>query len=242
MYSLAPLSGGGYVYNYPLLPHTQPALATQGQPPVSPSFVPIEAAPPVGIPPPGFAPFTREEKLERYRQKRLKRNFNRPVDTARSERALARARDPSGQFAFEKPSQKKMKECLDLMKNKLAVTQRESEDLQSKLRSVEKELAMLRQKAEDADMTKARMLVELEQQQTINNQLTQLLWSSVPSAEVFSTIRPGAPFAEAFKETVDLSMIELNETDSPFLENQIVPVEPEPSYPLFEFSDLSARV
>jgi len=221
MFSLAPLSSGGFIYNFPLLPHTQPACATQVQTPMS--FVPIPSSPsPVGSPvgTPDFLTRepSREEKLERYRQKRTKRNFVRSVDSARSERASSRSRDTSGQFVPEKNSQKKVKGDLEEMKSLLELSQKESLLLQQRLCAVERELERLKQKADDADASKAQLEKELEDQQRINkNLMDSMLWSTVPSNEIFSTIRPGNAISEAFKETINFSDIELNVTDSPFL-------------------------
>jgi hypothetical protein len=85
---LTPLSGGGFIYNYP--PASNPV----------PSFIPLQ---PYSFPvndhlTPFLSTMTkvqpniadRQVKLEKYRQKRLKRNFIRDADPVRSERAQVR--------------------------------------------------------------------------------------------------------------------------------------------------------
>jgi len=207
MYSLSPLNGGGFIYNFPILPHTQAASATTIQPPIS------------FLQPRTEQEFSkREAKLEKYRQKRAKRNYNRPVDTVKSERAKERSRIPSGQFATEK----KKKNELDEVRNRLENSEKESRFLRDKLSAVEQELALLRQRAEDAQLSKSTLQKQLEEQHKINMELVrslnQSLWQTVPPNEVFNTIRPGNPFGDAFTEAVNLNTVELNSTDSPFLE------------------------
>jgi len=67
------------------------------------------------------------------------------------------------------------------------------------------------------------MQKQLEAQQRMNQDLLRentLLWSTVPTDEVFNTINPTNPpvFLDAFKQKIDFSTIELNWTDSPHLE------------------------
>lgn len=178
---LAPLSCGGYIYSMPV-PAPQP-------PPV---FIPMQQTT-------HFVPsyvsdeiVSRQEKLEKYRQKRGKRNYNRPVDQARRERACARTRDGKGQFATE-------------------IKTRSEQD--EKIMALEREL-------DEVKRSKEMMREELEQQQLLNQALmteNTVLWSSVPSDQVFSTIRP-QKWSDAFRDKVDFSHIELNWTDSPHLE------------------------
>jgi len=95
--------------------------------------------------------------------------------------------------------------------------------LKSKLSNIEQELAELRRKSEEEREFKKHIQKQLEAQQQMNQALIQensLLWSTVPSDEVFSTINQTNPpdYVDAFKQKVDLSTIELNWTDSPHLE------------------------
>jgi hypothetical protein len=159
----------------------------------------------------------RQEKLEKYREKRCRRNYNRPVDQGKRERACARTRDPHGHFASEtKREQEKMRAALE-------ASQRESIMLKNQLSTVENELALLRKKAEEANASNKVMQQELEVQQQMNQVLlaqNSLLWSTVPCDEVFSTINQSNPpgYLDAFKQKIDFSTIELTWTDSPHLE------------------------
>jgi hypothetical protein len=212
--SLTPLSCGGYIYNPSFLPAptvvpppppyiiTQPmetnALSTQK------NYVSPEIA-------------ARQEKLEKYREKRSKRNFNRPVDQGKRERACNRSRDQLGQFASEsKKEQEKMRQALE-------ASQRESQLLKSKLSNIEQELAELRRRSEAEQAFKRDMQKQLEAQFQMNQALIQensMLWYTVPQNEVFNTANQTnpPPFVDAFKEKIDFSTVALNYTDSPLLE------------------------
>ncbi len=107
---LSPLSGGGFIFNYPPL-YSDTPLPPFSRPinhstrddvqmlPSSPISSPLSdtvlltPSSPRSPASPQFSNGTavssselRKEKLEKYRQKRTKRNFNRPVDQARRER------------------------------------------------------------------------------------------------------------------------------------------------------------
>jgi len=214
--SLSPLSCGGFIYqNYlPSSPQSPP------QPP--PVFVPLQV--------PSTSHFQtnapqfvsteiagRQEKLEKYREKRARRNYNRPVDQGKRDRACGRTRDPHGHFASESKREQ------EIMRQALEASQLESMMLKSKLTNIEQELIALRQKAEEASALKQHIQKQLEAQQQMNQALLRentLLWSTVPSGEVFNTANQSNPpgFLDAFKQKVDLSAIELNWTDSPHLE------------------------
>jgi len=227
-YPLVPLGGGGFIFNYPpvysqqpLPPFTTqtiPTMATtppsNGSPmfPSSPILSPTGSSCPTS-PQDSFSTFSptsvdltttsRKEKLEKYRQKRVKRNFNRQADPARRERAQSRPRDEHGHFASSKkvdPDKARMLMELGDVKNMLQAIAKESKELKDKLTAVEH---------------------ELHEHQKLNTQLlheNRVLWGSVPTDEVFNTVRPGAPFADAFKEKIDFSSIELNLTQSHLLD------------------------
>jgi len=205
---LSPLSVGGFLYTQP--PYLQPS-----QTPTLPSFILTPQGPPKPYVSSDIA--ARQEKLEKYREKRAKRNYNRPVDQGKSERACARTRDPHGQFASEsKREQEKMRQALE-------ESLRESMLLKSRMMAIEKELAEVRRRAEEEQATKQALQKQLEAQTHMNQALmceNSLLWSTVPSDEVFNTSNPNNPpvFLDAFKKKIDLSTIELNWTDSPHLE------------------------
>lgn len=246
-FSLSPLSSGGFIYNYPNTP--PPHSSTTHTPPQEhhetdqsrfelPAFTPVHplvaqsfttrslssVAPAIAL---------RQEKLEKYRQKRLKRNFNRAIDYGRRERACSRSRDEFGHFVPEQKSGKKthserekekMKEDLDEVNMKLAESQAEKQKLHNQLQQVLEEMMYLRKKAEEATTAKERMQQELTQQQQVNTELmkeNRLLWSTVPFREIFNSFNMGRNnplFGQAFTDKIDLSNIELNWTDSRHLE------------------------
>jgi len=224
-YPLVPLGGGGFIFNYPplyttapLVPFSQPAMAVPQSivsPPSSPVSVPSSpisspiapSASPVSFMTQLDANTVRKEKLEKYRQKRTKRNYNRPADQARRERAQARVRDELGHFVASPKTldseKEKMLEEMDDVKNQLEAWRKESQMLKDRLSAVEQKLA---------------------EQQQLNSKLlheNRLLWSSVPRSDVFNTLNPEASYADAFKEKVDFANIELNWTDSPLL-NELI--------------------
>jgi len=212
---LSPLSVGGFLYTPPPYPALQ--LPPNAQFP-SPSFLNASL-----LTPNTKSAYVsteiaaRQEKLEKYREKRAKRNFNRPVDQAKRERACARSRDQNGQFTSETKREQEM------MRKALEASHQESQLLKSKLSSIEQELEQLRKRAEEEKLAKQNMLKQLEAQQRMNQDLLRentLLWSTVPVDEVFNTINQTNPpvFLDAFKQKIDFSAIELNWTDSPHLE------------------------
>jgi len=209
---LTPLSSGGFIYNFPGIP---------GSPqPFSP-FMPVQTQSFTStINPVSPAIAVKQEKLEKYRQKRTKRNYNRPIDQARRERAQTQIRDSQGHFINEKIQ---IKTDLNEVKNKLAASEEESKILKDKLANMEQELARLRQKAEEANASQQAMIEHLINQQQMNKKLiseNRLLWTTVPTNEVFSTLNKptqGNSFVSAFKEKIDFANIELNWTDSSIL-------------------------
>lgn len=60
----------------------------------------------------------------------------------------------------------------------------------------------------------------LEEQQKLNNELlheNRILWSTVPTNDVFNTLNPEASYVDAFKEKIDFTNVELNTTDSRYV-------------------------
>jgi len=205
---LSPLSVGGFLYTQP--PYLQPT-----QTPTLPSFILTPQGPPKPYVSSDIA--ARQEKLEKYREKRAKRNFNRPVDQGKRERACARSRDQNGQFTSETRREQEM------MRKALEESHQESQVLKSKLSTIEQELEQLRKRADEERLAKQNTLKQLEAQQRMNQDLMRentLLWSTVPIDEIFNTINQTNPpvFLDAFKQKIDFSTIELNWTDSPHLE------------------------
>jgi hypothetical protein len=160
---------------------------------------------------------SRKEKLEKYRQKRSKRNFNRPIDEGRRERALSRTRDELGHFHSEPHVLAEMEQ----VKKQLYFSQTQSMMLMEKLKTMEDQLTQFKKIAETASASQEAVQKALAHQQRINLGLlkqNQLLWQTVPTSETFNTTRPDFPFAEPFKEKIDLSEVELTWTDSKILE------------------------
>eukprot|EP01119_Soliformovum_irregulare_P005756 TRINITY_DN1750_c0_g1_i1.p1 TRINITY_DN1750_c0_g1~~TRINITY_DN1750_c0_g1_i1.p1 ORF type:complete len:256 (-),score=50.73 TRINITY_DN1750_c0_g1_i1:484-1251(-) len=209
-FHLAPLSSGGFIYS-PYWP------SVQYPPYPTPAFTPVSPSSPLSPPPstPSTPTYVsqgiadRQDKLEKYRDKRSKRNFNRAVDATRRDRACARTRDEKGQFSAEKPRSNKLSvNERETMLQALELSQMQSNQLKDQLSAVHRELLEMRAK--------------LEEQQQLNQQLAnenKILFST--TNETFNTVRPSkynSTFVDAFKEKVDLSLIELNWTDSPHLE------------------------
>jgi len=211
---LSPLSVGGFLYTPPPYP-TMPLPSNTQIPPTA--FLNVPFTPNTKSVYVSSEIAARQEKLEKYREKRAKRNFNRPVDQGKRERACARSRDQNGQFTSEtKREQEKMRQALE-------ASHHESQILRSKLSIIEEELELLRKRAEEEKLAQQNMLKQLEAQEKMNQDLIRentLLWSTVPIDEVFNTINQNNPpvFLDAFKQKIDFSTIELNWTDSPHLE------------------------
>jgi len=213
-YPLVPLSGGGYIFNYPplyttspIVPFSQPLSISipQNMVPVSPPSSPISVpTSPVSNMMLAQDPnVTRKERLEKYRHKRSKRNWNRPADQARRERAQARIRDEFGHFVASSKSfdneKEKSQEEMEVVRSQLEAWRRESQMLKDRLSQIEQ---------------------RLEEQQKLNNELlheNRILWSTVPTNDVFNTLNPEASYVDAFKEKIDFTNVELNTTDSRYV-------------------------
>jgi len=109
------------------------------------------------------------------------------------------------------------------MRQELEASQRESLLLKIKMVAIEKELAEVKRRAEEEQATKQALQQQLLAQEHMNEALLRensVLWSTVPSDEVFNTTNQSNPpvFLDAFKQKIDFSTIELNWTDSPHLE------------------------
>jgi hypothetical protein len=69
----------------------------------------------------------------------------------------------------------------------------ESQALRARLSSIERELQILRQAAQLASESQRMMKQRLEEQQNLNEKLmkeNRLLWSTVPSKQVFNSYNP----------------------------------------------------
>jgi hypothetical protein len=94
----------------------------------------------------------RESKLQKYRLKRQKRNFNRPVDQDKSRVANARPRDAHGHFLPGK------------------ISRRVTSDLMNKLALSESECQKLREDLGNRERTMIELQVQLLQQQIVNEE------------------------------------------------------------------------
>jgi len=122
------------------------------------------AYPQIVLPPqPTISTNTKEGKIAKYRLKRGKRNFNRPVDQQRSLLAQSRTRDERGKFEVSaarlevnsaiaslqvdqlgKKVEKSLRDQVDELKLRLAASESESQLLRQKLLNIEKELQQLK--------------------------------------------------------------------------------------------------
>lgn len=153
----------------------------------------------------------KEEKISKYRQKRCKRNFNRPVDAQRSSLAEKRPRDEKGKFSEPLPSpsmgkrvERSLRAQVTELKERLAHSETESRALREKLAYMEQELRLLKLTAQ----TKAAE----DERPTEKSKLS----SSPPSAYGFTST--DTLLQDGYTEKIDFSKIELRKTDSPHLE------------------------
>eukprot|EP01102_Stenamoeba_stenopodia_P008060 TRINITY_DN2286_c0_g1_i1.p1 TRINITY_DN2286_c0_g1~~TRINITY_DN2286_c0_g1_i1.p1 ORF type:complete len:331 (-),score=62.02 TRINITY_DN2286_c0_g1_i1:611-1603(-) len=153
---------------------------------------------------------SKEEKISKYRQKRLKRNFNRPVDHQRSQMAEKRPRDEKGKFqeaaspsSMGKRVEQSLRAQVDELKERLALSESESRALKEKLAYMEQELRLL----------KLTTLQCTEQENKPSSPDRQKLSGSPPSSYGFSSTN-----VQCYTEKIDFSKIELRKTDSPHLE------------------------
>ena len=236
-YPLTPLGSGGFIFNYPPLysftpisPFSQQVMVSGDSSPMSPPTSPSYPTSPTypnnttcstsastsgGV----VDLVKRQEKLEKYRQKRVKRNWNRPVDQARRERAQHRVRDEHGHFVSSKNNNRHIQEEMNDVRHQLQEYRMESLQLKNKLSEVEQ---------------------QLEEQQKLNSALSaflhenRVLYPTVPISDLFNTLNPNASYADAFKEKIDFSCIDLHWTESPFLEKDsntaFNPLDPPPSF------------
>jgi len=246
-FSLSPLSSGGFIYNFPTTSasNTTGNVPPQCFPPSTPTFTMTSPNTMLKMAPVSPAIASRQEKLEKYKQKRSKRMWNRPIDQGRRERAQSRCRDEFGHFltsdksptstptspsgtSTPSPSLDPASTCvilsnLNQVKTQLEQTKRESFELKETLNLVLAELMLMKKRAEEASANQQIMQKELQEQQMVNKALQEenkLLWSTVPSNEIFSTLlgTNNTDYIEAFREKIDLSQIGLNWTDSRHLE------------------------
>jgi hypothetical protein len=132
----------------PSSPHFQRPPQPQAAAPI-----PIEQIPPQQPVQLTISPAAiRESKLQKYRLKRQKRNFNRPVDQDKSRVATSRPRDAHGHFLPGK------------------ISRRVTSDLMNKLALSESECQKLREDLGNRERTMIELHVQLLQQQIVNEE------------------------------------------------------------------------
>eukprot|EP01116_Phalansterium_solitarium_P023192 TRINITY_DN7997_c0_g1_i2.p1 TRINITY_DN7997_c0_g1~~TRINITY_DN7997_c0_g1_i2.p1 ORF type:complete len:444 (+),score=84.45 TRINITY_DN7997_c0_g1_i2:217-1548(+) len=230
LYSLTPLSSGGFIYNYPGIPSPFPSAQTTQLPDNIFAFAPVfpdgegprfiiptrfnlpyvdkydvnsssssEVSTPMSTPlstprsmsPPATPPTpfldpdpqvtfqsiaARKQKLERYRQKRVKRNYNREVDQTRSQRAATKPRDENGHFVNDGGATKAEREAmiynLNEMKQQLLACQEEKKTLSDRTNRLEHELRLCRQAHDAMRQAKEDAERQLAEQHMAQRQLT----------------------------------------------------------------------
>ena len=240
-YPLNSLGGGGFIFNYPPL-YTYTAMPPFVSTPVnkinsdfdgnnSPTS-PV-SSPYNGINGPLFPTDNnnnnnnntqRKEKLQKYKQKRTKRNWNRPVDQGRRERAQARIRDEFGHFV---PNNKRIN-C-----NNHPIIANLDENSQCSFDINQLELQLLMQQELLSLQHCSDSNIEINDNATINNENgvtvnsnnnnnmiheNRIHWSTVNMKDVFNSLNSNS-FNVAFKEKIDFTSIELNVTESPYHTN-----------------------
>lgn len=172
---------------------------------------------------PSMVAQTRTEKIEKYRNKRSSRNWNRQADPSKKAVAQSRPRDATGQFLSDKDPVR-LGALHEVMKQ-LEMTQKESKLLHERLSAMENELAQLRNHAIESRISEENAKRALEAQRNLNHDLlseNQFLWQTVPQDEIFTTLNPDHPYVdrEPFLSKIDLSEIEntLAWTSSHYLE------------------------
>jgi hypothetical protein len=155
------------------------------------------------------------------------------------QRAQARPRDEFGHFLSgpkkSDPEKERMRSEMDGKLRTLVYCNNSILEVRNKLEAWMKESLALKSKLFEVEN-------RLEEQEKINTQLlheNRILWSTIPQSDIFNTIRPGTPYVDAFKEKIDFANIELNSTDSPFLESLKLDEDPETRWPIDLTTSLS---
>jgi len=149
---------------------------------------------------------TKEEKLNRYKEKRSKRLWGRPPDQRLSQIAQERPRDQSGKFVSTKSTVERDRELKDL--------KAELSQVKQKLSCTERELSMLKRDLPNDDM----YLRQVAQNQChLNSQALQEQFAQ--QGVIYSPFRGGNTAVEAFKEKIDFKeqKTALKKINSPYL-------------------------
>jgi hypothetical protein len=173
-----------------------------------------------------------EEKLERYREKRMKRKWSRMPDQRLSQAAQNRSRDENGKFTCDdkvavissyEASQKAdyLQKQLDELKEQLSRSQFESKLLREKLVHTERELGVLRSnqptpKAIPDDMYQRQVVAHAQMPQACQGDL----FACAEDGIIYSPFKGGNAILAPFKEKVDFSQKkqDLRPINSPFLQ------------------------
>jgi hypothetical protein len=173
-----------------------------------------------------------EEKLERYREKRMKRKWSRAPDQRLSQAAQNRSRDENGKFTCDgkvvahfsdEASQKAayLQKQLDELKEQLSRSQFESKLLREKLVYTERELGVLRTnqptpKAIPDDMYQRQVVAHAQMPQACQGDL----FACAEDGIIYSPFKGGNAILAPFKEKVDFSQKkqDLRPINSPFLQ------------------------
>lgn len=192
-----------------------PAMATPQ--PVGPQLLrPVTAVP---MSPPNFgvkhdyqpirpkAVETKEEKLNRYKEKRSKRLWSRPPDQRLSQIAQERPRDQSGKFVSTKSTSERERELKDL--------KAELSEVRQKLQTTERELSMLKRDGWTNDDMYLRQVMQNQYHQY--NQALQE--QCAQQGVIYSPFRGGNTAVQPFKEKIDFKerKTALKKIDSPYL-------------------------
>jgi len=171
------------------------------------------------------------EKLERYREKRMKRKWSRMPDQRLSQAAQNRPRDECGKFTSDEKaaamssheaSQKasSLQKQLDELMQQLSRSQYESKLLREKLVQTERELGLLRTshsspKSIPDDMYQRQVITHAQASQPD-------LYACADDGIIYSPFKGGNAILSAFKEKVDFSQKkqDLRPINSPFLSKE----------------------
>jgi len=218
----------------PSQPPTPRSTSTATTPAHTPRHQPTPQSPqlyPSSLPLPMDKKSEYAEKLERYREKRMKRKWSRMPDQRLSQAAQNRPRDECGKFTSDEKaaamssheaSQKasSLQKQLDELMQQLSRSQYESKLLREKLVQTERELGLLRTshsspKSIPDDMYQRQVITHAQASQPD-------LYACADDGIIYSPFKGGNAILSAFKEKVDFSQKkqDLRPINSPFLSKE----------------------
>mmetsp|Transcript_5435 Transcript_5435/g.13678 ORF Transcript_5435/g.13678 Transcript_5435/m.13678 type:complete len:326 (-) Transcript_5435:29-1006(-) len=89
-------------------------------------------------------PYQKEDRLAKYRCKRVKRKWNRPTDLQRSTIAKSKLRDSNGQFTMAMKVEKSLNAQVEELRRQQLESESESRLLRERLRHLEAELQLMK--------------------------------------------------------------------------------------------------